>query len=89
VEQVIAEGKGLSPQVYPGGGTCSMKGLSRKNFSLAGRRLIYFSAASHSTLPKQFNYHYHSWLPSLILAEGIQVSLSEQPNTQHSRSWTS
>lgn len=57
-----------------------MKGLSRKNFSLAGRRLIYFSAASHSTLPKQFNYHYHSWLPSLILAEGIQVSLSEQPN---------
>ena len=22
VEQVIAEGKGLSPQVYPGGGTC-------------------------------------------------------------------
>jgi hypothetical protein len=58
-----SEGGGAKPIVSPY--PYSMKGLSRKNFSLAGRWLkLFFSAASHSTLPKQFKRRYHSGLAS-------------------------
>jgi hypothetical protein len=57
-----------------------MKGLSRKNFSQAGRRLIiWFSAASHSRFPERLNYRCHSRRIVAQVSRDLSTPITGQP----------